>query len=146
MGNLAYQKDRIKGGDRQSIDRREKGVIALQNIRAIDDSAVNCNFRNPPLENIIIYINSVTGFNYDRKSLLKVGERINTLKRLINCKLGISRQDDKLPQHLMKIMDEGKTKGVKLDLEKNLQRYYKERGWDWNTGWPTQDTLNELGI
>ncbi|MHA1764425.1 MAG: aldehyde ferredoxin oxidoreductase family protein [Promethearchaeota archaeon] len=146
LGNLAYPKLRIKGGDRQSIDRREKGVIALQDLRAIDDSAVNCNFRNPPLENIINYINAATGFNYNRKSLMMVGERINTLKRLINCKLGITRKDDKLPGHLLKVLEEGKTAGVKLDLEKNLQRYYKERGWDWDTGFPTKEQLEKLGI
>ncbi|GAI89602.1 unnamed protein product, partial [marine sediment metagenome] len=52
-GTLAYPQLRIKSGDRTSIKGKEKGVIALQNIRAIDDSAVNCNFLNPSLEHII---------------------------------------------------------------------------------------------
>jgi aldehyde:ferredoxin oxidoreductase len=146
MGNLAYPNLRIKGGDRHKIDRREKGVMALQDIRAIDDSAVNCNFRNPELEDIIGYINAATGFNYNKKSLLKVGERINNIKRVINCKMGITRADDKLAGINTKVLDMGKIAGVKLDLEKNLERYYKERGWDWDTGAPTQEKLNELGI
>ena len=146
MGNLAYPPLRIKGGDRHKIDRREKGVMALQDLRAIDDSAVNCNFRNPDLEDIIGYINAATGFNYNRKSLMKVGERINNIKRVINCKMGITRADDKLAGINTKVLDMGKIAGVKLDLEKNLERYYKERGWDWETGAPTQEKLNELGI
>ena len=146
MGNVEYSRLRIKGGDRQKIDRREKGVMALQDLRAIDDSAVNCNFRNPDLEDIIGYVNAATGFNYDRKSFMKVGGRINNIKRLINCKMGITRADDKLAAINTKVLPMGKIAGVKLDLEKNLERYYKERGWDWDTGAPTQEKLDELGI
>jgi aldehyde:ferredoxin oxidoreductase len=146
MGNLDYTKLRIKRGDRHKIDRREKGVMALQDIRAIDDSAVNCNFRNPDLEDMIGYVNAATGFDYDKKTFLKLGERINNIKRVINCKMGITRADDKLAGINTKVLPMGKIAGVKLDIEKNLERYYKERGWDWDTGAPTQEKLDELGI
>jgi aldehyde:ferredoxin oxidoreductase len=146
LGNLAYTRLRIKMGDRYDIKGREKGVIALQDLRAIDDSAVNCNFRNPPLENIIGYINAATGFKHNKKSLLQVGERINNIKRVINCNLGTTRQDDKLPRHFYKILNKGKIAGVKLDLEDNLKKYYEIRDWDWETGRPTDVKLKELGI
>ncbi len=146
MGNLAYPPLRIKGGDYHKIDRRERGVKNLQDLRAIDDSAVNCNFRNPDLEDIIGYINAATGFSYDRKTLMKVGERINNIKRVINCKMGITRADDRLTGINTKVLPMGKIAGVKLDIEKNLERYYKERDWDWDTGAPSQEKLDELGI
>jgi len=146
LGNVSYPRLRVKGGDYHSIHRREKGVVALQDIRAIDDSAVNCNFRNPPLDHIIGYINAATEFGFDKNSLLQVGERINNLKRVISCNLGISRKDDTLPGHLTKILTSGKTAGVKLELEKVLKRYYKERGWDWETGRPTAEKLEQLDI
>jgi aldehyde:ferredoxin oxidoreductase len=146
LGTIKYPRLRIKSGDYHSIKRREKGVKALQDIRGIDDSAVNCNFRNPPLEHIIEYINAATDFGYDRNSLMQVGERINNLKRLISCNLGITRDDDRLPNHLTKVLTSGKTKGVQLNLEERLKRYYKERGWDWETGKPTSEKLDELNI
>ncbi|MBD3256527.1 MAG: aldehyde ferredoxin oxidoreductase [Candidatus Lokiarchaeota archaeon] len=146
IGNLAYPRLRIKAGDRDSIKGRERGVKALQDIRAIDDSGVNCNFRNPSLDHIIGHINAATGAKHKKKSLMLLGERINTIKRLISCNLGITREDDKLPGHIQKVLDSGKTAGLKIDLEKNLKRYYKERGWDWETGRPTQDKLQELNI
>lgn len=146
MGNVAYTKLRIKSGDRQKIDRREKGVMALQDLRAIDDSAVNCNFRNPKLADFIGYINAATGLNYNRASLLKVGERINNVKRVISCNLGISRADDKLAGINTRVLNKGKIAGIKLDLESNLKRYYQDRGWDWETGKPTEEKLKELGI
>ncbi|MFO8019774.1 MAG: aldehyde ferredoxin oxidoreductase family protein [Promethearchaeia archaeon] len=147
IGNFAYPSIKVrKSLDRYSARRREKGVINLQDLRAIDDSAVNCNFINPSLDHIIGYINAATGFGYDKDELLQVGERINNLKRLINCNLGITRNDDKLPTHVLKPLKSGKTKGVKLDLEKSLKRYYKYRGWDWDTGCPTKAKLDELNI
>lgn len=146
IGNMSYPKLRAKSGDWHDISRREKGVIGMQDVRALDDSVLNCIFRNPPLEDIIGFINAATGFGYDRKSLLKVGERINNIKRVINCKMGITREDDRLPGHLNKVLDHGKTAGVNHDMEKNLKRYYKERGWDWETGAPSQEKLDELGI
>ncbi len=147
LGNVTFQVLRIKRSKgRNDIKGRERGIINLQDLRAIDDSAVNCNFANPSLEHIIGYINAATGFNYDRKSLMKVGERINNLKRLISCNLGITRKDDRLTNHNMKILSSGRIKGVKLDLEDNLKKYYSIRGWDWETGRPTEEKLKELGI
>ncbi|TES99825.1 MAG: aldehyde ferredoxin oxidoreductase [Promethearchaeota archaeon] len=146
MGLFSYTNLRIKSGDRTTIKGKEKGVINLQNLRAIDDSAVNCNFINPTFDHIIKHINAATGSDYSRKSLLLVGERINTLKRLISCNLGITRDDDRLPEHLNKVLKSGKTEGIKLDLTPNLKKYYKIRGWDWETGWPTKEKLEELNI
>jgi len=143
----SYPDLRVKiGKSRSLIKGREKGVIALQDIRAIDDSAVNCAFVNLSLDHTVGHINASTGFNYNKKSILKVGERINNIKRLINCKLGITRQDDKLPAILTEELKTGKTIHVKLDLEENLKIYYNKRGWDWDTGRPTEEKLKELNI
>ena len=146
MGSINFSRYKIQGGDRTSIKRREKGVMALQDIRAIDDSAVNCNFPHPSLEDIAGHINAATDFGYDINSILSVGERINTLKRLINCNLGITRADDRLPGHVLKVLKSGKTTDVKIELEDNLQKYYEARGWDTKTGIPTDEKLKELNI
>ena len=146
-GTINFRILRIKKSkSRYDITGRERGVVNLQDLRAIDDSAVNCNFATPKLEHIIGYINAATGFNYNRKSLIKVGERINNLKRLINCNLGITRKDDRLSNHNMKVLSSGRLKNVKLDLEDNLKNYYNIRGWDWETGRPTKEKLKELEI
>jgi aldehyde:ferredoxin oxidoreductase len=146
MGSLNYTKQKIQAGDRTSIKRREQGVMYLQDIRAIDDSAVNCNFPHPTLEDLVGHINASTGVGYDVDSILIVGERINTLKRLISCNLGVTRADDRLPEHVLKVLKSGKTIDVKIELEDNLQKYYQFRGWDWETGRPTEEKLKELNI
>ncbi len=147
MGSFKYPSLHIKRSKgRYNIKGRERGISKLQDLRAIDDSAVNCNMVRPTLENIIGYINAATGFNYDKKALMEVGERINNLKRLIDCNLGITREDDKLPKHLLKVLSFGKTSGVKLDLTDNLKKYYSIRGWEWETGRPTDEKLKQLRI
>ena len=77
---------------------------------------------------------------------MKLGERINNIKRLIACNMGITRKDDYLPIHFQKVFETGGSSGIKLDLENNLKNYYELRGWDWNTGRPKEEKLKELGI
>ncbi len=144
---VSFPSLRVKiGKGRSQIKGREKGVIALQDIRAIDDSAVNCAFVSLSLDHIVGHINAATKLNYDKKSILEVGERINNLKRLINCNLGITRHDDRIPGILKQELESGKTVHVKLELEENLRTYYKYRAWDWETGKPTEEKLKKLKI
>ncbi len=147
LGSTVYESIRVKRSKaRNNINGREKGIANLQDLRAIDDSAVNCNMLHLTLESVIGYINAATGFNYDEKSLMEVGERIINLERVISCNLGITRKDDKLPSHLTKTLPSGRIMGVKLELEENLKKYYKRRGWDWETGRPTEEKLKQLNI
>ena len=147
LGSVVYESIRVtRSKGRNNINGREKGIANLQDLRAIDDSAVNCNMLHLTMENIIGYINAATGFNYDKKSLMEVGERIINLERVISCNLGITRKDDKLPSHLTKTLPSGRIMGVKLDVEENLKKYYKRRGWDWETGRPSEEKLKQLNI
>ena len=93
VGNFSYPRLRIKTGKgRFNIKGREKGVAALQDISNINDSLVVCNFINPDFDDIIGCTNSATGFEYGKRELLRVGERIHNIKRLISCNLGITRR------------------------------------------------------
>ncbi|TFF87413.1 MAG: aldehyde:ferredoxin oxidoreductase, partial [Promethearchaeota archaeon] len=89
-----------------------------------------------------------TGFKElgKKRGALEAGERGNQLKRIINCKLGITREDDKLPKIVTKVLHSGGTMNVKLDLENNLKKFYKYAGWDWETGCPTEEKKQELKI
>ncbi|MHA1526824.1 MAG: aldehyde ferredoxin oxidoreductase C-terminal domain-containing protein, partial [Promethearchaeota archaeon] len=145
-GGVANKRLKIKSGDRFDITRREKGVANLQNLRAIDDSAINCTFPSPNFQRMINYINAATGHGYDKNSFVAVGERINNIKRVISCNLGLTRQDDKLPKFVLEPLTSGRTADVVINIDQNLKNYYEARGWDWETGRPTEEKLKELGI
>ncbi|TFF86825.1 MAG: aldehyde ferredoxin oxidoreductase [Promethearchaeota archaeon] len=139
---------KIKMGERFDIDGREKYVIMLQDLANIYDSAVICNFPHLDFPFLTKLFVSSTGFDSLKnwKNLILTGERANNLKRLISCKLGITREDDSLPQITKVPLESGGCADIKLDLKNNLKKYYEIRGWDWVTGFPTEEKLAELGI
>ena len=76
---------------------------------------------------------------------LQAGDRIHVLERHMNCREGISRKDDTLPDRLLNEVREGDLYKRTVPLEKMLDKYYRLRGYDSN-GIPTVDTLEKLGI
>jgi len=145
--SIAFPEYKINPGNRFDITGREGGVIAFQDIRAIDDAAVSCDFETPPkFSDVAKYVSYATDYKYTPLDLLQTGERMTNIKRLISCNLGITREDDRLPKIAKQTLKSGPTGGVKLDLEENLKTYYKIRGWDWKTGRPTREKLEELRI
>ena len=78
--------------------------------------------------------------------LLTFGERSINLKRAINNRLGITRENDKLPKLVRKALKEGATAGIEPDLDLMLKEYYEFSKWDWETGKPQKDKLLELGL
>jgi aldehyde:ferredoxin oxidoreductase len=88
-------------------------------------------------------ISALMGEKFSKKDLLNIGERIFTLNRLMNCREGISRKDDTLPERILKeVREDG---APKIELEKMLAKYYKLRKWDAD-GKPTQALMDKLGI
>ena len=88
---------------------------------------------------------TVTGIPMSNAGFLAAGERIHVLERYMNCREGISRKDDTLPDRFLKEHREEDLHKRTAPLEKMLDKYYKLRGFDAN-GIPTVDTLKRLGI
>jgi len=137
----SFQKIRKK--DRFTVNKREKAIMLYQDLTNVYDSAVICNFTH--LNDIALarLLKSSTGSS---GNLFKIGERASNLKRLISCKLGCKREDDYLPKIVSTALETGGSAGISVDLEENLKVYYEKRGWDWETGWPTKEKLEKLGI
>jgi aldehyde:ferredoxin oxidoreductase len=139
---------RMRKGDRFSVDGRELSVMLYQDLTNLYDSACVCQFPHINIPILTKFFKASTGFNSwgNKKKLFMAGERANNLKRLISCKLGITRNDDHLPKIVVEPFEGGGCAGIRLDLENNLKKYYNHRGWDWETGAPTKEKLKELGI
>ena len=92
-------------------------------------------------------LEAATGMEMDVERLKRIGERIYNLQRCYNVLHGITRADDCLPR---RFTDEpspsGNARGQVIDLEPMLDEYYRLRGWDPITGWPTARKLRELGL
>ena len=91
---------------------------------------------------------AVTGWDTGMMELIRVGERIMTMLRLINIREGLTAEDDKLPDRFFQSKS-GALEGKYLDcekMEKAKRYYYTLMGWDSETGVPTKEKIEELQI
>jgi aldehyde:ferredoxin oxidoreductase len=137
----------ILPGDRFDTSA-DKGHIAArqQAWRNLYNALILCQFQNPGVERLLAALNHVTGWGLETDDLMTLGKRIVTLKRLLNMRLGLTRANDRLPELLLKPLQDGGTEGTVPDLDALLSGAYAEYGWDAETGAPTPETLEGLGL
>ena len=110
------------------------------------DSLLLCKFAPLSLTQISDMLSSITGWTYTPEDINTAGERSVNIKRAISNKLGVTREDDRLPGPCITALEEGSTAGTSPDMDTLLREYYDFRKWDWNTGKPTREKLVELGL
>jgi len=136
----------------KGADHLTGGDIDTQNLRAMNDSLGVCLF--PVLsgikpEDLCALLNAATGFKLTMEDYWNTARRIYTLERSFNMREGFTRADDSLPARAWEPLTYGPYAGDKLTPEgfqKELDEYYKARGWDPKSGVPTRETLNKLGL
>lgn len=132
--------------DRQGGAEKAMNVAIHQNWRTVFNSLVMCIFGNVSPEQLVELVHSGCGYDLAIQELLQVGERGWTLKRAINNRLGIRRADDILPAPLLEPLPDGGAAGFVIPFDEMLAEYYKARGWDWKTGFPSKEKLESLEL
>lgn len=90
---------------------------------------------------------AVTGRTITKDDLLLMAERVINLERLLNARLGFDRKDDTLPKRfLVEPAPDGRGAGQVVNLDVVLDSYYASMGWDLQTGLPTAEKLQSLGL
>ncbi len=117
-----------------------------QNFRALSNSLILCVFANPPLPMIADLVTAALGIDCDMEKLKIIAERNYMIKRLFNLKMGLTPDDDRLPQILLEPKDEGEAEGKSPNFDKLKKDYYDFRGFDPKTGYPTILNLKKLGL
>ena len=146
-GQVALGELGVEPGDRFDTSR-DKGRIAVRQMawRSAYNAMILCQFQNPPTDLITGALKAVTGRDVSASELMTIGQRIVTLKRLINVRLGVSASDDVLPETFLSPLNEGGTLGNVPDLGQLLDGAYEELGWEPRTGVPTQETIDRFGL
>ena len=132
--------------DRFGIKGKAPIVARHQGWRSFCNALILCYFANPPVQTVVELLSSATGWKVGLDEAMAIGERIWNLKRALNLRLGLRREDDRLPKLLLRPLEEGGTEGHVPDLERMLEEYYRVRGWDPATGAPTMEKLLALGL
>jgi aldehyde:ferredoxin oxidoreductase len=132
--------------DRFEEEGKAELVVRHQNWRSVCDTLVSCILPNLPSDSLAELLSAATGWEVTKTELLRTGERILNLKRLLNLRWGLDVQNERLPGILMEPLSDGGAAGHVPDVERLLADYYRIRQWDASTGRPSLDKLRELGL
>ena len=94
-------------------------------------------------------LTAASGEPWSGESVRLAGERIVNIERMINARFGLDRRHDTLPKRFTEepaLPASSPSAGSVVELESMLDEYYAARGWDIETGLPTNKKLRELGI
>ncbi|HEY80752.1 MAG TPA: aldehyde ferredoxin oxidoreductase family protein [Caldilineae bacterium] len=97
-------------------------------------------------ERLAEIVNAAMDWEWTPEDVIRMGEKLFQLKRVINNRLGVTARDDTLPKRLLKdARPDGSAGGNLPNLELMLPIYYELRGWD-EEGRPTPERLHALGL
>lgn len=135
--------------DRFSSEIGGKMAYDFQNYMSVYNALGLCKFLGRASvgpETVVGYLNRAMGWQWTADDLLRMGEKLFNLKRMINVRYGIGRQDDTLPPRLVTLArPSGSAAGVLPDMDRLLNDYYKLRGWN-PDGSPSEERLAKLGL
>jgi len=127
-----------------------------QDVYTIADALEVCKFitahngHGITLEDMIGMFYAVTGVKMNTLKARDIANRIFTLERAFLVREGITKKDDFLKGKWVRgPVPNGPFEGHTIEEEKwenLLNEYYKTRGWDPQTGIPTRETLEKLGL
>jgi aldehyde:ferredoxin oxidoreductase len=102
-------------------------------------------FGNYPLMELL---NAATGWGMEVSEALAAGARIQTLRQCFNLREGIKAADVTLPPRMRGVPPQtaGPLAGVTIDADTLAREYRAAMGWDAETGVPSQETLERLGL
>jgi aldehyde:ferredoxin oxidoreductase len=126
----------------------QKGALTAKLLQFCElyNSFTLCQFSPIPATMVAQILANITGNEFKTMDLLTFGERSLNLKRTINNKLGVTSEDDKIPEITRKALNEGGTAGIEPNMDMMLNEFYTVSEWDRETGKPTKEKLVELGL
>lgn len=132
------------------VEGKAEFTAKMQNLMCAMDALILCRFsqvgKAVNVTNHLHWLNLITDWGMDVTEYMEVGERIFNLKRMYNCRLGVSRKDDFLPYRFLTLNRKGEDLNNQLPpLGRLLSDYYAYRGWS-EEGIPTPQKVKELGL
>ncbi|MGA3206323.1 MAG: aldehyde ferredoxin oxidoreductase family protein [Syntrophales bacterium] len=94
------------------------------------------------------WLNAATGWNKTPEEYLDIGARIQTLKQAFNIKHGVDPRSFRPSDRVIgkPAQTEGANRGRTVDMEKLISDYYRQFGWNPETGRPTEESIGRLKL
>jgi len=145
MMPYGFHLDKGRRMDPHSLKGAARGVLPNENTILLFDTLPVCLFSmllQPEL--LGAFVSAITGWELGIRDILKIGDRLRTITRLVDCRFGCRKKDDFVNMPF-KAEGSGYWLPKKKDIEKELEEYYHLRGWS-KDGIPTMQKVQELGI
>lgn len=112
---------------------------------AFRNQAGICFFLNYKDEQVLDVLNAVTGWGVSQEDVVQAAHRGLAMARLFNMREGFGREHDALPKKFQNAL--AKHPGLSPELQDQIVTdYYREHGWNEETGRPTTETIERLGL
>jgi aldehyde:ferredoxin oxidoreductase len=126
-------------------------IIRNENAAELKDTVMACEFQTPDLLNTSLeaeMLEAATGDTWTREMTDELANRSKLLFRAILMKhSGRCREQEVTAVYPSIEMPDGEGKTVTWEQFNELvDGYYKARGWDLETGWPTRETWEKYGL
>lgn len=134
-----------------TLEGAARVVKIYQDFSAFYNSCVLCQFMiwgGLSLSDMTDCLNAITGWDMTAADVMKCGERVFTLQRILNNGWGFSKKDDILPERFFVPSLSGPRAGKapgRQRFETELAELYLLRGWS-EDGIVTSETCDRLGM
>ncbi len=127
--------------------KAEAAAVAAR-MGAIENSACFCQFadREITIGQWVDLFNAVAGYGWDADEMLRAGQRVFFLKRLLNHRFGLSAADDALTPRLLEPARDGEPAGIEIRFEDMREAFYRIMGIDPGEGIPGEAVLASCGM
>lgn len=123
--------------------------VYLTNWSYLNNCLLLCNFVPWGHHHKMQIVRATTGWNSTLFELYRVGERAVNLAKAFNVREGFSEKDDWLPNRFFEPQRSGFLSNTSVnpqELQASKHIYYEMMGWNRETGKPTREKLEELGL
>ncbi len=135
-------------------DEKMRQFYILEKITSFEKVIGYCFFGPAPrsfilLDEMVASVNDAAGWDLSLDDILEIGERATNLARVFNAREGFTRKDDTLPDRLFGPLENGALQGESFprdEFESALTVLYGLKGWNTETGTPTQERLEVLSL
>jgi len=129
---------------------REKPEAAatIVAIGGLENSACFCQFADGEvtIPEWVELFNTVPGYNWDAKEMMRAGRRVYYLKRLINYRFGRTAEDDKLTKRMLEPARDGEPEGIEINFDGMKKNFYEIMKIDPVKAIPVKEALEEYGM
>jgi len=139
---------------RSMNDEKMRQFYILEKVTSFEKVIGYCFFGPAPrsyilLDEMVASVNDAAGWDLSLDDILEIGERATNLARVFNAREGFTRKDDTLPDRLFGPLENGALQGESFprdEFESALTVLYGLKGWNPETGTPTQERLEALSL